>query len=116
MGSVKKDIPKRMAEVSSMDSALPDAPLSFRAYFIRIHGPEIDPTVRMLLVETLVAQPIYEGFGSLSQCEQWIVQLTGWIIPSVLRKRIEQKRMATMKGLHVSRREIESIGLQRLDR
>jgi hypothetical protein len=35
---------------------------------------------------------------------------------SVLRKRIEQKRMATIKGVQVSRREIESIGLQRLDR
>ena len=79
-----------------MNSALPDDQLSFRAYFIRIHGPEIDPTVRMLLVETSVAQPIYEGFGSLSQCEQWMVQLTGWIIPSALRKRIEQKRMATI--------------------
>jgi hypothetical protein len=103
-----------------MNSALPDDQLSFRAYFIRIHGPEIDPTVRMLLVETSVAQPIYEGFGSLSQCEQWMVQLTGWIIPkdvlSVFRKRIEQKRMATIKGVQVSRREIESIGLQRLDR
>jgi hypothetical protein len=109
-----------MAEVSSMDSALPDTTLSFRAYFIRIHGPEIDPTVRVLLVEISEAQPIYEGFGSLSQCERWIVQLTGWIIPkdvlSVLRKRIEQKRMATIKGVQVSRREIESIGLQRLDR
>ena len=103
-----------------MDSALPDALLSFCVYFIRIHGPEIDPTVRVLLVETSKAQPIYGGLGSLSQCERWIFQLTGWIIPkdvlSVLRKRIEQKRMATMKGLHVSRREIESIGLQRLDR
>ena len=103
-----------------MDSALPDALLSFRAYFIRIHGPEIDPTVRVLLVETTQAQPIYGGFGSLSQCERWIVQLTGWIIPkdvlSVLRKRIEQKRMATIKGVQASRREIESIGLQRLDR
>jgi len=103
-----------------MDSALLDAPISFRAYFIRLHGPEIDPTVRVLLVETLQAQPIYEGFGSLSQCERWIVQLTGWIIPKdvllVLRKRIEQKQMATINGVKVSRREIESIGLQRSDR
>ena len=103
-----------------MDSALPDARVSFRVYFIRVNGPESDPMVRMLLVETSKAQSIYEGFGSLSQCERWIVQLTGWIIPkdvlSVLRKRIEQKRMATIKGVQVSRREIESIGLQRSDR
>jgi hypothetical protein len=109
-----------MAKVSSMDSDLLDAPLSFRAYFIRLHGPEIHPTVRVLLVETSQAQPIYEGFGSLPECERWIVQLTGWIISKdalpVLRKRIEQKRMATINGFKISRREIESIGLQRLDR
>lgn len=103
-----------------MDSALPDVRLSFCAYFIRIHGPESDPTVRVLLVETSKAQSIYEGFGSLSQCELWVGQLTYWIIPkdvvSVLRKRIEQKRMATINGFKISRREIESIGLQRLDR
>jgi hypothetical protein len=106
------------AEPSSLDLGLHDTPLSFRAYFIRIYGPEIDPIVRMLLVETSVAQPIYEGFGSLPECERWIVQLTGWIIPkdvmSDLRKRIEQKRMATINGVQVSRREIESIGLQTL--
>jgi hypothetical protein len=109
-----------MAKVSSMDSALLDAQLSFRAYFIRLHGPEIDPTVRVLFVETSKSQPIYEGFGSLSQCELWVGQLTYWIIPkdvlSILRKRIEQKRMATINGFKISRREIESIGLQRLDR
>ena len=108
-----------MAGVPSMDSALPDARLSFRAYIIRLHGPENDPTVRVLLVETSKAQAIYEGFGSLSQCERWIVQLTGWIIPkdvlSVLRKRIEQKRMATIKGVRASLREIELIGLHRSD-
>jgi len=109
-----------MAGVPSMDSALPDARLSFRAYIIRLHGPENDPTVRVLLVETSKAQSIYEGFGSLSQCERWIVQLTGWNIPrevlSILRKRLRQRRMSTIKGVQVSRREIESIGLQRLDR
>jgi hypothetical protein len=106
---------KNEARVSSMDSALPDARLSFRAYFIRIHGPESDPTVRVLFVETSTAKSIYEGFGSLSQCERWIVQLTGWIITrdvlAVLRKRLKQRRMATIKGVQVSRREIESIGL-----
>jgi hypothetical protein len=106
--------------VASMDSALPDARVSFRGYFIRMNGPESDPMVRMLLVETSKAQSIYEGFGSLSQCERWIVQLTGWIIPrdvlSVLRKRLKQRQMVTIKGVRVSRREIESIGLQRSDR
>jgi len=102
-----------------MDSALSDARLSFRVYFIRMNGPESDPMVRMLLVETSVAQPIYEGFGSLSQCEQWIVQLTSWIIPrdvlSVLRKRLKQRQMATIKGVRASLREIELIGLHRSD-
>jgi hypothetical protein len=71
-----------MAEVSSMDSALPDTTLSFRAYFIRTHGPEIDPTVRVLLVEISEAQPIYEGFGSLSQCGQLLPRKRNYDLPS----------------------------------
>jgi hypothetical protein len=51
-----------------MNDALPTNRLSFRVHFIRIIGPEPDPTVRVLLVETSKAQTIYEGFGTWSQC------------------------------------------------
>jgi hypothetical protein len=114
-GTTKEFLLSKNGGVASMDSALSDARLSLRVYFISMNGPESDPLVRMLLVETSKAQSIYEGFGSLSQCKQWFVQLTGWIIPrdvlSVLRKRLKQRQMATIKGVRVSRREIESIGL-----
>jgi hypothetical protein len=100
-----------------MDKALLDARLSFHVYFIRLHGPESDPTIRVLLVETSKARSIYEGFGPWSQCELWIGQLTGWMISrdvlAVLRKRLEQKRLAAIKRVLVSVHDIESIGLQR---
>jgi hypothetical protein len=102
-----------------MDDSLPDARLSFHAYFIRLHGPESDLTVRVLLVETVKGQTIYEGFGSWSQCERWIGQLTGWITPRdllpVLRKRLEQKQLATISVVLASVQDIESAGLSRVD-
>jgi phage major head subunit gpT-like protein len=102
-----------------MDDALPDARLSFCAYFIRLHGPESGPIIRVLLVETSKAKSIYEGFGSWPQCEHWIGQLTGWIIPrdllAVLRKRLEQKQLATINVVRTSVEDIESVGLSRVD-
>jgi hypothetical protein len=102
-----------------MDKALPDARLSFHAYFIRLHGPESGPTIRVLLVETSKARSIYEGFGSWPQCELWIGQLTGWIIPrkvlAVLRKRLEQKQLATINVVRASVEDIKSVGFSRVD-
>jgi hypothetical protein len=74
--SAGENLQRENGRVSSMDSAVPDARLSFRVYIIRLHGPENDPMVRVLLVETSKTKSIYEGFGSLSQCERWVVQLT----------------------------------------
>lgn len=103
--------------ISPMDNDPPDAQLSFCVYFIPLHGPESNLTVRVLLVENAKAQTIYEGFGSWSQCECWIGQLTNWIIPrdvlADLRKRLEQKRLATIDKVLVSAHDIESTGLQR---
>jgi hypothetical protein len=102
-----------------MDDVLPDTRLSFRAYFIRLHGPESGPTIRVLLVETSKVRSIYEGFGSWPQCERWIGQLTGWIIQrdvlADLRKRLEQKQLATINVVRTSVDIIESVGLSRVD-
>lgn len=103
-----------------MNNDLIDSRLSFRIFFIRVHGPKSNLTVRVQLVESTKAQFIYGGFGSLSQCEIWIAQLTGCIISRDalvhLRKCLIQGRMASIEGVRVSRRNIESIGLQRSDR
>ena len=100
-----------------MDNDLPGARLSFRIYFIRLCGPESDLTVRVLLVDTARAQTIYEGIGSWPQCERWIGQLTGWITPrnvlADIRKRLDQKQLATINKVRASIHDIESIGLQR---
>jgi hypothetical protein len=117
--SAGENLQRENGRVSSMDSAVPDARLSFRVYIIRLHGPENDPMVRVLLVETSKTKSIYEvrivvAMRAMGRSTH------SWIIPrnvlSVLRKRRKQRRMATIKGERVSRREIESIGLQRLDR
>jgi hypothetical protein len=117
IASAAKNLRTMNDGVSPMDNDPPDARLSFHVYFIRLHGPENDLTVRVLFVETAGAQTIYEGFGSWSQCEFWIGQLTEWIIPrdvlAGLRKRLEQKRLATINKVRVSVHDIESIGFQR---
>jgi len=116
IGSAGRTFRRRKAVISTMDNDSPDVRLSFRVYFIRQHGPESDLTVRVLLVETARAQKIYEGFGSWSQCECWIGQLTDWIITrdvlAALRKRLEQKRLVTINLVWVSVHDIESIGFQ----
>jgi hypothetical protein len=103
-----------------MDDALLDKRPSFCAYFIRMHGPESDFTVRMLLVETTGGKTIFEGIGSWLQCERWIAQISGWIIPMkklvLVRKRIEQKRLAAITAVRSSVESVESVGLTRVDR
>jgi hypothetical protein len=112
-------VKKKKDGVSSMDDALPDARIAFRAYLIRLHGPESGPTIRVLLVEASKARSIYEGFGSWPQCERWIGQLTGWITPrdvlADLHKRLEQKQLATINVVRTSVQDIESAGLSRVD-
>jgi hypothetical protein len=102
-----------------MDNALPYARHSFRAYFIRMHGPESGLTVRMLLVEAANERTVYEGIGSWAQCVCWIVQLSGWIVPremlSLVRKRVEQKQLAAINVMLNDVRDIESAGLSRVD-
>jgi hypothetical protein len=102
-----------------MDSALTDARLSFRVHFIRMHGPENDPRVRMLLVESTKAQPVYEGSGSWLQCKCWIGQLSGYVILrdqlAAVQKDLDLRRLATIKQIWTSEHELDSAGFRRVD-
>jgi hypothetical protein len=102
-----------------MSTATPVVRQSFRVHVMRLHGPEQELTVRILIVETLHGHPIYEGYGSWPQCEHWMAQLSGWLIRRdeliQVRKRVEQDRMATIKQIKTSLCEMESLGLLRVD-
>jgi hypothetical protein len=102
-----------------MNNTLPLVTLSFRAYFMRIHGPAINPTVRVLLVEATGAQIIYERSGSWSQCERWMAKLTNCVIAredlAVVRKRLEQKRLASINEVRTSQHDLDSVGFRRAD-
>jgi hypothetical protein len=103
-----------------MDIDLPTARLSFRVHFIGIHGSEGEPTVRILLVESTKAQPVYEGFGSFLQCKCWIAQLSGYSILGnqlvSVWKSLELKRLATIKEIWTSLSDLDYVGFQRVDR
>jgi hypothetical protein len=95
----------------------PATRLSFRVHFIRMDGPERDPPIRVLLVETYAGQTIYEGFGTWSQCSQWVVQFSECSILgdqlAAIRKRVEMKRLATIKEVQVSLGTLGSMGFRR---
>ena len=103
-----------------MNNVHPAIRLLFRVHFIRMNGPESNPTVRVLLVETAGAHSIYEGFGSWAQCRRWVAQITESAIfgdeMAAVEKRLEMKRMATIKEVHVSLYDLESVGFHRADR
>jgi hypothetical protein len=84
-----------------------------------MNGPESDPTVRVLLVETTGAHSIYEGFGSWSQCRRWVAQITECAIFgdqfAAIEKCLEMKRLATIKEVQVSLYDLESVGFHRAD-
>jgi hypothetical protein len=91
----------------------------FRVHVMRMYEPEQELSVRVLIVETSHAQPVYERCGTWSQCEIWIAELSGWFISKdeliKVRKRVEQKRMATIKQIRTSFHKMESIGFCRVD-
>ncbi len=92
---------------------------SFRMHFIRMHGPESDPTVRVLLVETTKAGAVFEGFGSWSQCKLWILQISEFAVSGrqlvAIHKLLELKRLATIQEVLASPFDLDSLGLQRTD-
>jgi len=93
--------------------------LSFRIHFIRVNGPESDPTVRLLLVETSKAETIYWGSGTWSDCRRWIIQLSKCAIfgdrLAAVEKRLELNRLATIEAIEISVCDLESVGFSRAD-
>jgi hypothetical protein len=79
-----------------------------------MRGPKSEPTVRILLVETEGAQAVYEGFGSWSQCERLIVQISGCEISggqlAAVKKRLELNRLASIQGVLASLQTLDSVG------
>ncbi len=100
-----------------MNEVLPTIRQTFHLLFITMHGPESDPTVRVLLVEATGAQAVYEGFGSWSECERWVIQISGSAVPgdqlAAVRKRLGEKRSATIREVLASLDDLDSIGLHR---
>lgn len=96
------------------------AKLRFRLHLIRMHGSDRRLAVRVLLVETSSAESVYEGLGSWTKCMGWITRLSTIRVSreelAVVRKRLDQKRLATIEEVVASPREIESLGLRRADR
>jgi len=93
--------------------------LTFRVHFVRINGPESDPTVRVLLVETTKARTIYEGFGTWLQCRRWVTRISECAILgdqfATVEKRLELNRLATIEEIQVSPHDLESVGFHRAD-
>jgi hypothetical protein len=91
----------------------------FRVHFIRVSGPESDPTVRVLLVEKTGKQTTYETFGTWSQCWRCVNQISECAIfgdqLAAVEKRLDLKRLATINEVQVSLGRLESAGFRRAD-
>lgn len=101
-----------------IDNAFSTIRLPFRMHFIRMHGPEAEPMVRVLLVDTCT-QTIYEGFGCWSQCRRWIALVSECPILAdqltAIEKLLEMKRLATIQGMRVSLHDLQAVGFRRVD-
>lgn len=108
-----------MTKPLTMDKDAPANRRSFRVHFIRVHGPEKNSIVRILLVEMPMPASIYEGFGSWTKCRRWLKKLSHASISveewSVVRKRLDRKRLATIQEMTASLHDIDSMGLSRVD-
>jgi len=102
-----------------MNNPSQTVPLSFRVHFIQMNGPEINPMVRVLLVETTKAKLVYEIFGPWGQCRRWVDQLSECVIFgdefAAIQRRLEMNRLATIKEIHISLCDLESAGFCRVD-
>jgi hypothetical protein len=103
-----------------MSKALPLDTLLFRVHLIRVHGSQSNPTLRLILVESKSAQPVYEGFGSWMQCMRWIGELSGTGIRgdelAPVRRLLDKQRLVTMKDeVRASMNALEALGLNRVD-
>ena len=102
-----------------MDTTTLNTRLSFRAHFIRMHGPESDPLIRVLLVEANTSERVYEQIGTWKQCRCWVAHISGYaILPDQLvavQKRLDMNRLATIGEFEASPDEIDAAGFCRAD-
>jgi hypothetical protein len=93
---------------------------TFCIHLIAIAGSQRRPKVRMLFVATAGADAVYEAQGSWSQCTRRILRLP-WINITkqelaTARKQIGRDQYATLPLVEASFLDLESLGLQRVDR
>jgi hypothetical protein len=105
---------------SMMKDHVPSVQTTFCVHLIAISGSKRRPKVRMLFVATAGANVVYEGQGSWSKCIRWIQQLT--VVNSdkpdlaAAKKEFGRGQYATLPEVRASVLDIESMGLQRVDR
>jgi len=84
-----------------------------------MHGPEADPTLRLLLVEARKAQIIYEWLGSWSQCMRWISLVSERpILPdqlNAIRRLLDLNKLATIENLRLLDHDLDTLGMHRVD-
>jgi len=103
-----------------MNKHLDSAEFAFCIHLIGMPGARRRPKVRMLLVATTGHSAVYEGSGSWSACARWIKRLHHMGIAkndlAAAEEKLKRDQYATLRGLRVSLHDVESLGLQRVDR
>jgi hypothetical protein len=93
---------------------------TFCVHLIAISGSQRRPKVRMLFVATGGAHAVYEGQGSWSRCIRWIQQLPSTDLTkqdlAAARKEFGRDQYASLPSVKASLVDLESLGLQRVDR
>ena len=93
---------------------------TFCIHLIAISGPQRRPKVRILFVATAGADAVYEGQGSWSKCIRWIRQLPFMDLSkpdlAAAKKEFGRNHYATLPEVRASLLDLESLGMQRVDR
>lgn len=103
-----------------MKDPAPSVQTTFCIHMIAIPGSQRRPKVRMLFVATEGAEAVYEAQGSWPQCIRRMLQLPLNQITkqdlATARKQFGRDRYATLPLVNASSLELESLGLQRVDK
>jgi hypothetical protein len=93
---------------------------TFCIHMIAVPGPQRRPKVRMLFVAITGAHAVYEGQGSWSKCIRWIQQLPIKDLSkpdlAAAKKEFGRNHYTTLPEVMASLLDLESVGLQRVDR
>jgi len=93
---------------------------TFCIHLIALPGRRRRPQVRMLFVATTDVHAVYEGQGSWVRCMRWIQKLPFSCINkhdlATAKRELGRDRYTAFPTITASLFELESIGLQRVDR